>query len=140
MQGKSFTETHTVEKEATKQLAMTDKLMKELQNKGQVDGDLGILVPKSDEPQPATDVKSEKPSLEKLLSASQKLKPSYLMHGNCFKEVLPMSPSPNHAAWFSQGIVSISWSVHCEGLCCTACQAPDFPMAGLCFTYHAVHW
>ena len=65
---------------------MTDKLMKELQNKGQVDGDLGILVPKSDEPQPATEVKSEKPSLEKLLSASQKLKPSYLMHGNCLRK------------------------------------------------------
>ena len=34
MQGKSCTETHTVEKEATKQLAMTDKLMKELVTAG----------------------------------------------------------------------------------------------------------
>ena len=68
---------------------MTDKVMKELQSKGQVDGDLGIFLPKSDDGQDI-DVKSEKPSLEKLLSASQKLKPSYLMHGNCFKEVLPI--------------------------------------------------
>ena len=89
MQGKSCTETHTVEKEATKKLVMTDKVMKELQSKGQVDGDLGIFLPKSDDGQDI-DVKSEKPSLEKLLSASQKLKPSYLMHGNCFKEVLPI--------------------------------------------------
>ena len=94
MQGKSSKETVTVEKEATKKLAMTDKVMKELQAKGQVDDDLGIVLPKIEESAAASDVKSEKPSLDKLLAASQKLKPSYLMNCRSFGTLISQKLPP----------------------------------------------
>ena len=62
---------------------MTDKVMKTLQDKGEVDADLGIFLPKLEVNQAASSVKAEKPSLDKLNAASHKLKSSYLMY-SCF--------------------------------------------------------
>ena len=80
LEGQSSSQKVCVEKEATSKLNMTDKVMKTLKDKGEVDADLGIYLPKLEDNQAASSVKTEKPSLEKLNLASHKLKSSYLMY------------------------------------------------------------
>jgi hypothetical protein len=67
-----------VEKEATQSLPMTEKVMKALESKGELNDDLGFVVPQMCEELTASDVKVEKPSLEKLLVATKTLKSTYL--------------------------------------------------------------
>ena len=79
LQGKTCKEKVYVEKLATKKLAMTDKVMTALKEKGEVDSDLGILLPKGGDAPSASTAKAEKPSLEKLLAATKNLKSAYLL-------------------------------------------------------------
>ena len=78
LQGQSSREKVEVEKHASQSLDMTDKVMSALKEKGEVDGDLGIVVPKMEDENKATAVKEEKPSLEKLQAALKALKSAYL--------------------------------------------------------------
>jgi len=78
MQGKTSKERVFVEKEVTKKLEMTDKVMNALKEKGELDADLGIALPKMEDGPSASKVKAEKPSLDKLLAALKNLKSAYL--------------------------------------------------------------
>ena len=78
MQGKTSKERVSAEKELTKNLEMTDKVMSALKEKGELDLDLGIALPKMDDGPSASKVKAEKPSLDKLLDAMKNLKSAYL--------------------------------------------------------------
>ena len=63
----------------TKRLDMTDKVMTALKEKGELDSDLGILMPKEGTVAAASQVKAEKPSLDKLLAATKNLKSAYMI-------------------------------------------------------------
>jgi hypothetical protein len=78
LQGKTSKEKVSVEKEVTKKLEMTEKVMMALKEKGEVDSDLGIALPKVDDGPSASKCKAEKPSLDKLLAATKNLKSAYL--------------------------------------------------------------
>mgnify|MGYP006178404821 CR=1 FL=1 len=79
MQGQTSKVTVVVEKKATQKLEMTDKVVAALKDKGQVDSDLGIVLPKMDAAASDSQVKDEKPSLDKLLAATKSLKSAYLL-------------------------------------------------------------
>ena len=85
LQGQTSKESVVVEKVVTKKLEMIEKVMAALKEKGEVDSDLGIVLPKMDDAPSTSSVKAEKPSLAKLLDATKNLKSAYLF----FK-----SPSP----------------------------------------------
>jgi hypothetical protein len=78
LQGQNCKEQVSVEKHASQSLDMTDKVMTALKEKGEVDADLGIVVPRLEDESKASCVKEEKPSLEKLLTALKTLKSAYL--------------------------------------------------------------
>ena len=80
LESQSSSQKVCVEKEATSKLNTTDKVVKTLKDKGEVDVDLGIYLPKLEDSQASSSVKTEKPSLEKLTAACHKLKSSYLMY------------------------------------------------------------
>ena len=78
LQGKTSKSSVNVEKEVAKKLEMNDKVMTALKDKGELDSDLGIVLPKIEDVG-APGVKVEKPSLDKLCTATQKLKSAYLL-------------------------------------------------------------
>ena len=68
-----------VQKEVTKKLNMNDKVMTALKETGEMDSDLGILMPKEGTVAAASKVKAEKPSLDKLLATTKNLKSAYMI-------------------------------------------------------------
>ena len=72
LQGQNCKEQVSVEKHASQSLDMTDKVMTALKEKGEVDADLGIVVPRLEDLESKDScVEEEKPSLEKLLYGGQ---------------------------------------------------------------------
>ena len=88
LQGQTTKESVVVEKAVTKKLEMTEKVMTALKEKGEVDSDLGIVLPKEEDATDAKKVKAEKPSLDKLQAAMKILKSAYL-----FSQALHQRPA-----------------------------------------------
>ena len=88
LQGQTTKESVVMEKAVTKRLEMTDKVMTALKEKGEVDSDLGIVLPKEEDATEFKKVKAEKPSLDKLLVAMKILKSAYM-----FSQALHQRPA-----------------------------------------------